>query len=533
MPQWPFILVLHLALHAAGDHRASRVMRAQRDDLGGLQSAGTVISDAEETTVDSEGMVESLNSSSLSGLQCSDMPSGFCCGLSPKKVRIDAGDDNCACGGPEGSGKFATQDDIDKYCKEVIQPCKQLSHVVCCDMLPKMIRHHDGKDQCWCSGPQPNSTYTTQADIDDWCAAVIKPCSSVSEGHCCHMYPKQIRQGTEEKCRCSGPSLGTKFPSQAHIDQACSKIVKPCSETSRATCCSRSPKQIRYNNGRDGCWCSGPVVGETYSTQIQIDQWCSRVSTITTSTTTATPKTTTVPSTTMHADVDCDEVSEAMCCALAPKRALVRQAADRCFCAGPDSSSLKFKTQDAIDDMCATVVRSCTSFRQEDCCQMVPRRYLVGDERGVQTAVGAGTTKMCTCASPQKGSRYTEQQAIDQACSRFFTPCRELQEASCCLASPAQFREGSGDHCFCSGPSQVGTFKTQQGIDKKCEEEVKPCASLQAGTCCSKEPKQVRVTDGFGHCWCSGPFLNGNMSYSQEMIRSMCSSAKPQTLQMS
>ena len=65
LSQWPFILVLHLALHAAGDHRASRVMRtafdkqkesnlmsrlvhcylyhscrAQRDDLGGLQSAG-------------------------------------------------------------------------------------------------------------------------------------------------------------------------------------------------------------------------------------------------------------------------------------------------------------------------------------------------------------------------------------------------------------------------------------------------------------------------------------------------------------
>eukprot|EP00913_Durusdinium_trenchii_P028610 g26833.t1 len=56
------------------------------------------------------------------------------------------------------------------------------------------------------------------------------------------------------------------------------------------------------------------------------------------------------------------------------------------------------------------------------------------------------------------------------------------------------------------------TYHAIEGIDKKCEEEVKPCASLQAGTCCSKEPKQVRVTDGFGHCWCSGPFLNGCFS---------------------
>ena len=58
------------------------------------------------------------------------MPSGFCCGLlgteqkrvanesgrvlkldhpwmrSPKKIRIDAGDENCACAGPEGGWRL-------------------------------------------------------------------------------------------------------------------------------------------------------------------------------------------------------------------------------------------------------------------------------------------------------------------------------------------------------------------------------------------------------------------------------------------
>eukprot|EP00434_Breviolum_minutum_P021613 symbB.v1.2.019076.t1/scaffold1542.1/size112718/11 len=528
MHRWVrWLSIFPAALSAAGDDiRAARVMRAQKHDLQVLQMSGHGVSDAEDDTAESTDRLESLNSS-FSGLQCSEMPSGFCCGLSPKKIRIDAGDENCACAGPEGGGKFGTQEAIDKYCKEVIQPCKQLSHVVCCEMSPKMIRHHDGNDQCWCSGPQANTSYSTQSAIDDWCAAVIKPCSAVSEGHCCHMRPKQVRQGAGDKCWCSGPSLGTRFPSQAHIDQACSKVVKSCSEISRTECCSLSPKQIRYNDGQDGCWCSGPVVGEVYSTQKLLDEWCEKATAITTTTTTATTHTTTTIGTTTIAAKDCNEVSEAMCCAMTPKRTMMKLPGNKCICAAVNST-IKFQTQEAIDASCGEIVRPCASFRQEDCCTASPRRYLVGDDAGVQAAVG--TDKMCTCAGPLKGSRYTQQEAINEACSRFFTPCSELQQVSCCLSSPAKFRDGSGDQCFCYGPSPRGSVKTQQDIDKKCSQEIKSCTMHPVATCCSKSPKEVRVSDGVGRCWCSGPFVNGNMSYSQDMINSMC--VKPQTLQM-
>jgi len=395
-----------------------------------------------------------------------------------------------------------------------------------------MIRHHDGNDQCWCSGPQPNSSYGTQSAIDDWCASVIKPCAAVSEGHCCQMYPKQIRQGAGDKCWCSGPSLGTRFPSQAHIDQACSEVVKSCSQITRAQCCSFSPKQIRYNDGQDGCWCSGPVEGEVYSSQTMLDEWCAKALALTTSTTTAALAFTTMPSTsttTTLATFDCSEVSEAMCCAKTPRRTVERLPGNRCYCASPNSTG-RFLTQKAIDAICVELVRPCATFRQEDCCQASPRKYLVGDDAGLQTAVGSD--KMCTCAGPLKGSRYTQQQAIDEACSRFFKPCSQLSEVSCCLSSPAKFRDGSGDQCFCSGPSTRGSLKTQQDIDKKCGEHIQSCKSLTALSCCSKIPKKVRVSDGVGRCWCSGPFTSGNVSHSQEMINSMCSSAVPQTLQM-
>lgn len=526
--RWQSIFNVLRVAYVAGDdaHRSVRVMRAQRDELGALQTSGAGISE-DEFAYSTDGL--DPDSSSLN-LQCDDMPSGFCCGLSPKKIRIDTGDEKCACAGPEEGGKFGTQEAIDKYCKEVIQPCKQLSHVVCCDMSPKMIRHHDGNDQCWCSGPQPNTSYSTQPAIDDWCASVIKPCSAVSEGHCCQMHPKQIRQGAGDKCWCSGPSLGTRFPSQAHIDQACSEVVKPCSEITRTQCCSLSPKQIRYNDGRDGCWCSGPVKGEPYSTQIMIDEWCAKAMAITTSTTTATSHITTAPTTTTTtlATVDCNEVSEAKCCAMTPKHTVVRLPGDRCYCASNSTG----KSQQAIDASCAEVMRPCTSFRQEDCCQASPRKYLVGDQKGVQTAVGTDDTKMCTCAGPLKGSRYTQQQAIHEACSRLFTPCSQLQQVSCCLSSPAKSRDGRGNQCFCSGPSPRGLLKTQQDIDTKCSEEIQSCKSLPAVACCSKIPRQVRVGDGAGRCWCSGPFVNGNVSHSQEMINSLCSSENPQTLQM-
>lgn len=60
---------------------------------------------------------------------------------------------------------------------------------------------------------------------------------------------------------------GTRFPSQAHIDQACSKagciklldqamtdlleVVKSCKKLSREDCCSLSPKQIRFSAARE------------------------------------------------------------------------------------------------------------------------------------------------------------------------------------------------------------------------------------------------------------------------------------------
>jgi len=111
--RWQSIFnVLHVAYVAGDDaHRSVRVMRAQRDELGALQTgAGSEDEFAFST--------DRLDPNSSLNLQCDDMPSGFCCGLSPKKIRIDTGEEKCACAGPEEGGKFGTQEAIDKYCKE-------------------------------------------------------------------------------------------------------------------------------------------------------------------------------------------------------------------------------------------------------------------------------------------------------------------------------------------------------------------------------------------------------------------------------
>ncbi|CAJ1449736.1 unnamed protein product [Effrenium voratum] len=542
---WLSIFALTVAGDAADMHRSSRVMRTtQRHET--LEISGDAHFSLAEGERSTSNLGDGIGDAEEADLEvpsqhCSDMPSGFCCGLSPKKIRVETGENACACEGPESSGKFQTQEAIDHYCTEVVQPCNQLSHVVCCDMAPKMIRQHDGKDQCWCSGPQPNSTYSTQPAIDEWCASVVKPCSAMSEGHCCHMQPRQIRQGSGDKCWCSGPAVGSEFDTQAEIDAACSQVVKPCSSVSRESCCAMAPAQVRYNDRRNGCWCSGPVLGEAYSSQMMIDEWCGRVRGKTSSTTTTTKLTTTIltttttftttttktgrtTTTTSLSTLSCDE---AMCCAMTPKRAMLRQIGNRCFCAEL-SSHPDLKSQEAVDAHCASVVKPCPQFRQEDCCQLTPAKYLVGDDIGVQT--GVDPSQMCTCAGPLKASRYTEQEAIDSACGKLFTPCSELQEVHCCLSSPMRFRDGSGDRCFCSGPVAHGRFKSQEVIDERCSDELKSCDDLKVASCCAKTPKQVRVSDGMGGCWCSGPFRNGNTTYTQQVIEAKCASAS--TIQM-
>lgn len=551
MPSWLSICALLLncgVAYAAAveeSQRPSRVMRTQRHGAGVLEisgagnaqfslaeggfsssSAKSIISDAEERDDSSEDA--DFLAPNTTGLQCSDMPSGFCCGLSPKKIRVEAGGEKCACGGPKEGGRFSSQAAIDQYCSEVAQPCDQLSHVTCCDSVPKRIRHHDGKGQCWCSSPQNESSHNTQESIDEWCSSVIRPCTSLSEGHCCHMHPKQIRQGSGDKCWCSGPQKGGRFQTQELIDAACKEVVKPCPLVPRARCCTMSPKQIRYNDGNNQCWCSGPVVGEAFSSQIAVDEWCQKVLP---TTTTTTVQTTTTTSTPWLSNLTCEEVSEAECCAMAPKRWRATQKDDRCYCADAVPGS-NFSSQQAIDAHCALVVRPCQQMRQEDCCTMSPSKYLVGDDRGEQAGVGEGSTKMCTCTGPLKDGRFTEQKAIDGACARLWSPCSPIQKAQCCLSEPARMREGRGKRCFCAGPSPVGAYKSQKEIDEECNKIVQSCDDLSASDCCSQMPAQVRVSDGYERCWCSAPFSYGNISYSQQQIDFVCSSAQPPTVDL-
>jgi len=503
-------------------------MRTQRNDVGALEITG----DAHFSLAEGGGIADAHEhdfgnakprTPDPTGRQCSEMPSGFCCGLSPKRIRLDTGAEKCACGGPGDSEKFSTQTDIDRYCSQVVQPCDQISHVTCCDSAPKMIRHHDGKGQCWCSGPQNDSAYSTQASIDDWCSAVIRPCPTLSEGHCCHMQPKQTRQGSGEKCWCSGPLKGGPYATQQLIDTACSEVVKPCSLVPRGRCCSMSPKQIRYNDGNDQCWCSGPVVGEAFSSQLTIDEWCNRAfPTTTTSTTTTTTTTTTL----WMSNLTCEEVSEAACCAMSPKRWRAGYGNGRCYCANASVADSPFKSQQAIDAHCALLVRPCHQMRQEDCCMRSPNKYLVGDDNGTEIGVGESKTKMCTCTGPLKATRFTEQQAIDEACSQLWTPCSPLQKAQCCLNIPARMQEGRGKKCFCSGPSSAGAYKTQKDVEAACNKIIQPCDVLNVSACCSKMPAEVRVRDR-DKCWCSTPFSYGNLTYSQQKIDFLCSSADP------
>ena len=76
------------------------------------------------------------------------------------------------------------------------------------------------------------------------------------------------------------------------------------------------------------------VRGENASSQ-KIDSRCAKAMAITTTTSTATSHVTTTQSTTTTlATVPCDELSEAMCCAMSPKRTVERLPGDRPETAG-------------------------------------------------------------------------------------------------------------------------------------------------------------------------------------------------------
>eukprot|EP00441_Pelagodinium_beii_P018098 CAMPEP_0197658486 /NCGR_PEP_ID=MMETSP1338-20131121/45265_1 /TAXON_ID=43686 ORGANISM="Pelagodinium beii, Strain RCC1491" /NCGR_SAMPLE_ID=MMETSP1338 /ASSEMBLY_ACC=CAM_ASM_000754 /LENGTH=636 /DNA_ID=CAMNT_0043235083 /DNA_START=160 /DNA_END=2070 /DNA_ORIENTATION=- len=447
--------------------------------------------------------------------RCNSMPSGYCCGMSPKMIRLQtSGTDGCACGGPQRRGAYTTQAAIDNYCNQVMQPCQQLSHIACCDMSPQMIRvSTDDSDMCWCSGPHNGGLYQTQAAINDWCSQVIRPCSALSDGHCCHLQPAQLRQGSDDKCWCTGPLVGSNVTTQQQIDIACSEVIQPCDKLSRSACCGMNPPQVRYKDGIGQCWCSGPVAEEQFKSQDEIDEWCAAVTGPTTSTSTSPP-----------APKPCNQLSEAQCCAKSPKKFRLQEGDNRCICSSKETHGI-FHTQQAIDTHCAMAVRLCDDMTEEDCC--AADRALVGiDSNGDQTAIRTGPDAYCTCTDAQLHGRIAHREVIDRACKEIVRPCKDVPEGECCLKSPKQIRKQSGENCWCSPWKEEhaagSIFKSQKDVDDMCGLIVKQCDVLLEEDCCTHNPKQVRVRDSSGNCYCRGPHLAGDKNWDQQSIDQSC-----------
>jgi len=498
-------------------------IKGDEDDLrvGDDGDLDVVLTDAREKAVG----IGALDDKRLRSFQqCNSMPSGYCCGMSPKMIRLETSSHGeCACSGPQKSGHYTTQAAIDNYCNQVMQPCEQLSHVACCGMSPQMIRVSDDSDMCWCSGPHGNddSLYNTQASITDWCSEVIRPCSGLSTGHCCHLQPAQLLQGSGNACYCSGPLTGSNVTSQLLIDKSCQEVIQPCEKLSRAACCGLNPPQVRYNDGAGKCWCSGPVQGEDFEHQTAIEDWCGAVAgSAATSLVKQSPAPSTAPET-----KPCNELSEAQCCASAPKRFRLQLGDNRCMCSSTQGHGV-FYTQQAVDTHCAMTVRLCDDLTEEECC--AASRAKVGiDNRGEQIAVGTGSDAFCACTDAQLHGRIAHHEVIANACQELVTSCHDLTQGDCCLKSPKQIRQESGDNCWCvpllkEDAAVDSLFKSQKDVDDMCDMLVKSCDVLLEEDCCAFTPKQVRVQDSSGRCYCRGPHLAGEKNWDQQSIDQSC-----------
>jgi len=306
--------------------------------------------------------------------------------------------------------------------------------------------------------------------------------------------------------------------SQLLIDKACQQVIQPCDKLSRAACCGLSPPQVRYNDGAGKCWCSGPVAGEDFEVQTAIDDWCNAVAG-SAGTTSLVKQSQQSPTT-----KPCNELSEAQCCASAPKQFRLELGDNRCMCSSTEVHGV-FYTQQAIDTHCAMTVRLCDDLTEEECC--AASRAKVGiDNRGEQIAVGTGSNAFCACTDAQLHGRIAHHEVIENACKELVKSCQDLTQGECCLKSPMQIRQESGGNCWCAPLKEDAAvenlFKSQQDVDDMCNMLVKSCDVLLEEDCCAFTPKQVRVQDSSGRCYCRGPHLAGEKNWDQQSIDQSC-----------
>lgn len=104
----------------------------------------------------------------------------------------------CCAGGPQANTSYSTQSAIDASPSAVFFTTVQLESTGCSLSTQNQNESHwsesmtinlymNQHESTWINMQESNEMMKSQ----DWCAAVIKPCSAVSEGHCCQEHSVQ------------------------------------------------------------------------------------------------------------------------------------------------------------------------------------------------------------------------------------------------------------------------------------------------------------------------------------------------------
>mmetsp|Transcript_84508 Transcript_84508/g.149588 ORF Transcript_84508/g.149588 Transcript_84508/m.149588 type:complete len:1666 (-) Transcript_84508:29-5026(-) len=444
-------------------------------------------------TSDSYFSQENIDALCAAAMQkpCGEMSDTYCCSLPLPMMRVELIDSNsttreCMC---QPAGNDLTQEQINSTCRDILRPCVfsnytatleiESQDLLCCHMSPKKIRLSSQSGLCWCNGPY-NATdggmSLNQTYIDKYCQGVEdavnlvrRPCDELSSAQCCQLSPKRYRASTDSglcSCVAAVPSLD-----QLAIDTQCSQIVKDCIHLPDSLCCEKNPPEIRVMGKNGKCWCSGPFTMDDgkYIAQSVVTEYCK------------------------NGEKPCGPATVAECCSSYPKQMSVRQGNGKCTCSGPGfSPSLKYYvTQKEIDANCSKEVQSCHSLSPATCCGHSPRKARMGNG------------KFCTCTGPLNASGVEYNQSfLDALCEHTVKPCSEMPLDHCCMAWPKMMRvQGDDSMCYCSTPTEA---YGQAEIDESCNHYIlpMPCENITATHCCEMYPRRVRVELGGGMCQC-------------------------------
>jgi len=436
---------------------------------------------------------------------CDEMTAEYCCSFSPARVKSDAATDGmCSCFGPS---VLYDQVAIDAACSNHLHSCSEVTELSCCGKTPlPQVRLTNFADSCWCTGPlQLQETYFSQSMLNASCERLVKPCSNMTNQHCCSMSPARIRRDINGTCMCEGPT--EKFD-QTKINEFCKHFLEvQCTQTGQAQCCSMEPKLqfvAEEISGRSRCFCLPATQNHS---QTAIEDKCKEVV------------------------KDCGVVSDEVCCTKSPPELRV-QSSSGCWCSGPfvladaNVSGLSGYSQTDINNYCRKHLDSCGELLEAGCCSMSPKQlmtrrpfFLSNASNSSNTSNSSNDSKysnysddMCTCSGP---SNTTTQDLIDLNCSKTLQSCLELLPSECCAMSPKKARFSNGKACLCAGPP---TGTNQSYIDDYCRLTVMRCEDMPLDHCCSSTPMMQRVVEGNGMCHCSAPTSN----FSQELIDASC-----------